>query len=154
MIAYIIRLRPFSSELQQVIWASDEFTIFFGMIIMFLMYRSADDVELRKRYGLILIAIIILSIIKNMSIIIIIAVRNNYIKLRTWVHKKINHDEMKCLRLAKEHEEIIRKEEEQKQNEIIMSRWEMHKKESKPASVNSRFKNQNAIMYDLLPMWF
>ena len=90
------------------------------MIIMFAMYRLGDDIMLRRRLGIALIVIIVVSVIKNLSIIIIIFVRSSYIKFRTWVHKKTNHKQRKQKRIIKESEIEKMKKEEQKFDEELL----------------------------------
>jgi len=87
---------------------------------MFAMYRLGDDVVLRRRLGIVLIGIIVVSVIKNLSIIVIISVRSFYIKFRTWVHKKINHKQGERERIIKERETERLKEEEKKFDEELL----------------------------------
>ena len=119
------------------------------MIVMFLMYRSADDIELLKRYGLVIIGIIAISVIKNLSIIIIIAVRSNYIKLRGWVHKKVDHEKNKAERLAKERVVKLRKIAEKKEYDRIMSEYDRRLKSPRAAIPNTQsLNNQGVIGYN------
>ena len=51
MIQYLIKWRPFKSELQQVIVVSDEFTIIFGLLLLYFLYQNQDDIKTRARIG-------------------------------------------------------------------------------------------------------
>ena len=51
MIWYLIKWRPFKSELQQVIVVSDEFTIIFGLLLLYFLYQNQDDIKTRARIG-------------------------------------------------------------------------------------------------------
>jgi len=113
---------------------------------MFLMYRSADDIELLKRYGLVIIGIIAISVIKNLSIIIIIAVRSNYIKLRRWIHKKVDHEKNKAERLAKERVVKLRKIAEKKEYDRIMSHYNRKLKSPRAAIPDNQILNNQGVI--------
>ena len=51
MIHYLIKWRPFKSELQQVIVVSDEFTIIFGLLLLYFIYQNQGDTKTRARIG-------------------------------------------------------------------------------------------------------
>jgi hypothetical protein len=128
MVVYVIRFRPFKSELQQVICASDEFTIIFGMFILYFLYYKQEEPVMSKRLGMALIGIVALSIVKNLSVIITLAVRDSYLKFRNWFHKKTGHAVKKKIRLEKEakqraeKEKILKEEEDLLRNGITIDR--------------------------------
>ena len=90
MIAYLIKFRPFRSELQQIIIVSDEFTIIFGICLLYFLWKNQHNIVKSNRIGLGIITVIVLSMVKNMTVIIILSIRNVYTKFRTWVHKKLD----------------------------------------------------------------
>jgi hypothetical protein len=120
MIAYLIKFRPFKSELQQVICVSDEFTTIFGMCVLYAMYYQQGDPVTNKKLGMVMIGVICVSIIKNISIIAIITTKSTYIRIRSWMHKKFDHQERKKKRLQQERKKKQQKEEEIKaDNELL-----------------------------------
>jgi hypothetical protein len=62
MIVYVIKCKPFKSELQQVVASSDEFTIVFGMIALYIMWRNENNPAALKKIGWLIIGIIVRSI--------------------------------------------------------------------------------------------
>ena len=95
MIAYMIKFRPFKSELQQVIAVSDEFVIVFGIILLYFLWRNQTDIGKSSRIGMGIIATVVISMIKNMGVIIYISITRSYKKFRKWVHKKLGVKEYK-----------------------------------------------------------
>jgi len=57
MIIYLIKTRPFKSEVQQVICVSDEFTIVFGLIALLQLYQRQEDSKLSFKFALVIIGI-------------------------------------------------------------------------------------------------
>ena len=51
MIHYLIKWRPFKSELQQVIVVSDEFTIIFGLLLLYFLHRKQGDIKTSAKLG-------------------------------------------------------------------------------------------------------
>lgn len=90
MISYLIKYRPFNSELQQVIVVSDEFTIVFGTALLVALYYCQGDPDKSYNIGMAILGVVAFSLLKNMSIIVYVNVRDSYRKLRTWVHKKLS----------------------------------------------------------------
>ena len=98
-IRYLIKWRPFKSELQQVIVVSDEFTIIFGLILLYFIYRNQGNIKTRARLGNLysfnhkvgmgIVSVIWLSFIKNIGIIVYIFITKSYIKFRNWAHRKL-----------------------------------------------------------------
>lgn len=58
MIWYLIKYRPFSSELQQVIVVSDEFTIVFGTALLVALYYYQDDPVKSFNIGMAIIGVV------------------------------------------------------------------------------------------------
>lgn len=102
MIWYLIKYRPFNSELQQVIVVSDEFTIVFGTALLVALYYYQEDPTKSYNIGMAIIGVVVCSLLKNISIILYIAIRNAYLKFRAWVHKKLNVPQRRKERLLKE----------------------------------------------------
>lgn len=87
--------KPFKEELQQLVVCSDEFTIIFGMILLFCMYIFNDD-EYKKTmlsYGI--IGVIAASLAKNVVIIVYLNVTKSYKKLRSLIHRKLRIKKLK-----------------------------------------------------------
>jgi hypothetical protein len=117
MVIYVIKCKPFKDELQQVIAASDEFVIIFGMIALYMLWMNQENTAFTKKMGFIIIGIILASIVKNMSVIIYKMITSAYGKFKKWAHKKLGHEKNKRRRLRKEarvraEKERIRKEED------------------------------------------
>ena len=68
MIAYLIKFRPFKSELQQVIAVSDEFILVFSIILLYFLWRNQDNLEKSNKIGMGIISTIVISLIKNMGV--------------------------------------------------------------------------------------
>ena len=51
MIQYLIKWRPFKSELQQVIVVSDEFTIIFGLLLLHFLHRNQGNIKSSAKLG-------------------------------------------------------------------------------------------------------
>ena len=89
MIAYLIKFRPFKSELQQVIAVSDEFILVIGIVLLYFLWQNQDNLEKSNKIGMGIIGIIVLSLIKNMGVIIFMSTISLYKKFRAWAHKKL-----------------------------------------------------------------
>ena len=120
MIGYMIKFRPFKSELQQVIAVSDEFILVIGIVLLYFLWRNQDNLQKSNKIGMGIISIIVLSIIKNMGVIICISIISLYRKFRAWVHKKLGME--KHLRRQRRLERKKRREkikQEQNEKELI-----------------------------------
>lgn len=95
MIAYMIRLRPFKSELQEVIAVTDEFTIIFGLILLYFLYLNQENLDTSQKLGMTIVGILVMSMIKNMSVIFYLSITGTYKKIRSWVHKKLKIEEVR-----------------------------------------------------------
>ena len=85
------------------------------MVLLYFLYYNQTDPVKSLRLGMGIIAIVLLSLIKNISVIFVITIKDAYIKFRTWVHKKINHKGRRRRRLreeAKKRAEVERKKKE------------------------------------------
>ena len=82
MIIYLIKFNPFKTELQQVIWASDEFTIFFGLVAIFILYKNQLDPTTSLKLSFVIIGVISGSLTKNIIIIISQATLEAYNKIK------------------------------------------------------------------------
>ncbi|CAI2381883.1 unnamed protein product [Moneuplotes crassus] len=120
LIGYLIRIRPFKSELQQVICVSDEFTIVFGVIVLYNMYRNQANVGTNKKLAFLLIGVILASLLKNLTTIIYISIKNGYLKCRNSIRKRIKHDEKKKKRLKKEALEKLEKLRKQREEQDLL----------------------------------
>ena len=67
-----------------------------------------------------IIAIVLLSLIKNISVIFVITIKDAYIKFRTWFHKKINHKERRQRRLKEEAQKHAEKEQKEKEDRDLL----------------------------------
>jgi hypothetical protein len=117
MIAYMIKFRPFKSELQEVIGVTDEFTIIFGLILIYFLYLNQEDVEISQKLGFAILSILALTTFKNLSIIFYISITGTYKSFKNWVHKKLKIEETKREKRRLERRKIReqkKKEEEQK----------------------------------------
>ena len=85
------------------------------MVLLYFLYYNQTDPVKSLRLGMGIIAIVLLSLIKNISVIFVITIKDAYIKFRTWFHKKINHKERRRRRLREEAKK--RAEEERKKKE-------------------------------------
>lgn len=72
------------------------------MFALYMMWRNNDNQEATFKIGLVLVAIILISLFKNMGIIIYQMITNSYGKFKNWIHKKTGHHQKKKLRLRKE----------------------------------------------------
>ena len=118
MIAYMIKFRPFRSELQQVISVSDEFVIVFGIILLYFLWRNQHDVNTSSKIGMAIITVILISMIKNMGIISYISITNSYKKFRKWAHKKLmvkTHERKKRRKDRRKRRETLKQEQEEKE---------------------------------------
>ena len=89
---YLIKYRPFKSELQQVIVVTDEFTIIIGLIFLFFMFRHQDNIFKSLKITYMILGVICLSLIKNIGTIFYLTITSSYIKFRQWLHKKLFGD--------------------------------------------------------------
>ena len=129
MVAYLVKMRPFKSELQQVIVVSDEFVLIFGVALLGALYFNQYEADPAYKICICIIGVVVLSFVKNLSVIILLAVRDTYRKFRTWVHKKVGTHEKKRLRLKREREQEREREqrklEEEKLDQLSVSHAEV-----------------------------
>jgi len=102
MIFYLVKFRPFKSEIQQVVVVSDEFVVVGGVALLYTLYHYQYDSTIAYQISVAIISVILLSFVKNICIIMFLAIKKNYIKLRTWIHTKYNVPELKRQRLIRE----------------------------------------------------
>ncbi|CDW72275.1 fu domain containing protein [Stylonychia lemnae] len=84
MIAYLIIFRPFKRESQQATSVIDEFIIMICVLIFIYIYQAHTGPEEAKGAGWFIILLIMLSVIKNLCIVIfygIIVARNKYLNI-------------------------------------------------------------------------
>ncbi|CAI2376366.1 unnamed protein product [Moneuplotes crassus] len=120
MIGYLMKVRPFKEELQQVICVSDEFTIVFGVIVLYNMYRNQANVDTNKKLAFLLIGVILVSLLKNFTAIFYISIKNGYLKCRNSIRKRIKHDEKKKKRLKKEALKKLEKLRKQREEQDLL----------------------------------
>ena len=89
----MIKFRPFKSELQQVIAVSDEFILVFTIILMYYLWKCQNNLKKSNKIGFGIIGVIVLSLLKNLGVILYITITHNYRKFRAWVHKKLGGKE-------------------------------------------------------------
>ena len=119
MTMYVIKVRPFKLELQQVIVASDEFTIIFGMVLLYSMYYYQNEPKINLKLGAGIIAIVAVSLIKNILVIVGLTIKRSYISLRTWFHTKYNIKKQRR-RLRREARERAEKERKEKEDQDLL----------------------------------
>ena len=102
-----------------VVW-TDEFTIIFGMVIIFGMYFNNNDDAMMLNLSYAIFGIIIVSIIKNLTITLYRSWTSIYRKWRRKIHKKIHHKQRKRERLNKEKQERLKKELQEKDDEDLL----------------------------------
>ena len=112
--------RMFRSELQQVIGTSDEFVIIFGMIVLYLLYRNQHDPIVSSRVGMVIIGIILVSVFKNMSVIVYMGVTGTYKDIRDWIHRKTGHRKKKRARIRLEKADRIEKQRAREEEDEIL----------------------------------
>lgn len=95
MVIYLIKLRPFKSEMQQVIVVSDEFTIIFGVILLYLLLKFEEKETTSLRITFAIIGVIVASLIKNLSVILFNLIVDVYSKIKNKVHTKVKYEEHK-----------------------------------------------------------
>ena len=148
MVIYLVKFRPFKSELQQVVVVSDEFVVIGGVALLYVLYHYQYDSLAAYQISVTIIGVILVSFAKNICIIILLTLRKNYIKLRTWIHTKYNYPELRRQRLAKELE-ILREEEriengelleKKRQDQIIIIESFVNDNDSTPECVSSLTK--------------
>ena len=59
MIAYLMKYRPFRSELLEVIVVSDEFTIIIELILLYFLHKHQDNIDKRAKIGNLTVFIIV-----------------------------------------------------------------------------------------------
>ena len=93
MIRYLMKFRPFKSELQQVICVIDEFVIVLGVLLLYFLLKYQNDIKKSATIGFVIIGVIAAAMVKNLGVIVYVAVKSSYVKFRTWLHKKLieNH---------------------------------------------------------------
>ena len=102
------------------------------MVLLYFLYYNQTDPVKSFRLGMGIITIVVISLIKNISVIFVITIRNSYIKFRTWVHKKINHKTRRRRRLREEAQKLAEKERKEKEendlikNGKVVKRTRMH----------------------------
>ena len=120
MIGYMIRFRPFKSELQQVIAVSDEFILVFSIILIYFLWQNQDNLEKSNKIGMGIISTIVISLIKNMGVIIYVSMISMYRKFRAYMHKRLGME--KYLRRQRRIERRKRREnlkQVQEEKELI-----------------------------------
>ena len=120
MIVYLVKFRPFKSELQQVVVVSDEFVVIGGVALLYVLYHYQYDPQAAYQISVAIISVILVSFVKNICIIMFLSIRKYYIKFKNWVHKKYNVPELKRQRLIKELE-TFREKQRQQQSEYNTS---------------------------------
>ena len=120
VIGYLIAFKPFDDQLMNIVVWTDEFTIIFGMVIIFGMYFNNNDDAMMLNLSYAIFGIIIVSIIKNLSITLYRSWTSIYRKWRRKIHKKINHRQRKRERLNKEKQERLKKELQEKDDEDLL----------------------------------
>ena len=113
MIWYLIKFKPFKSELQQVINTGDEFIIVFGLILLYLLYRRQSDIEYWVKISWMIIAVVAFSLFKSVLIIVSIIIKTCYKKLKYWIRKKLDYQ--KWMKLKYKHNLKIKLEKKKKQ---------------------------------------
>ena len=113
MIVYLVKFRPFKSELQQVVVVSDEFVVIGGVALLYVLYHYQYDPQAAYQISVAIISVILVSFVKNICIIMFLSIRKYYIKFKNWVHKKYNVPELKRQRLIKELETFREKQRQQ-----------------------------------------
>ena len=68
MICYMIKVKPFKSELQIAISTSDDFTIIFGIILLYCLSTANGDFSKVNTFSYMIIGVVCISLIKNMII--------------------------------------------------------------------------------------
>ena len=116
MISFMIKQKPFMSQLQQVIAVSDEFTIIFGVLLLYWMYTSNGDLSKMNMIAFAIIGIVVLSLFKNMTIIVYISITQSYSRFREWWFKKFK---VRGLRRQRINKEKVEKEKEEKEKEEL-----------------------------------
>ncbi|CAI2385481.1 unnamed protein product [Moneuplotes crassus] len=163
---FLMRIRPFKSELQQVICVSDEFAIVFSIIILFCLYRYQQDYDNSRKIAFLLVGVIALSILKNLSVIIYTVIKSSYGRLKQYIHKKVRHNKNRKKRIRKERKENQEKELKKREEEILIEEYKnLHKDNKKemsepidpsviisiPETMNSPEKNLNPIKHKRAP---
>lgn len=90
LIAFIMKFRPFRSELQQVVAVTDEMTIVFGLILIYMLYLNQDDVDNSQSMAMLIVGVIVMSLIKNLGLMLLLSIKSSYLKFRAWAHKKLD----------------------------------------------------------------
>ena len=144
-----MKMRPFKSELQQVIVVSDEFVLIFGIALLFALYFKQYEADPAYKICLCIIGVVVLSFVKNLSVIIVLAVRSAYCKFRTWVHKKLGADEQRRLRLKREREQEQKELEDKNLDQLDFSHDESLTT-ARPSSVGLQDSTNTAINTNLL----
>ena len=113
MISFMIKQKPFISQLQQVIAVSDEFTIIFGVLLLYWMYTSNGDLSKMNMIAFAIIGTVVLSLIKNMTIIVYKSITQSYSRFREWWFKKFKVRRLRRQRIRKEKVEKEKQEKEE-----------------------------------------
>ena len=116
MISFMIKQKPFMSQLQQVIAVSDEFTIIFGVLLLYWMYTSNGDLSKMNMIAFAIIGTVVLSLIKNMTIIVYKSITQSYSRFREWWFKKFK---VRRLRRKRINKEKVEKEKQEKEKEEL-----------------------------------
>ena len=90
------------------------------MVLLYFLYYNQTDPVKSLRLGMGIIAIVLLSLIKNISVIFVITIKDAYIKFRTWFHKKINHKGRRRRRLREEAKKRTEAERKKKEDSDLL----------------------------------
>lgn len=154
MIAYMIKLRPFKSELQQVIGVTDEFTLIFGMILLYWLFKNQYNIQKSQQIGLIIVGVVVLSICKNMGVIFYITITNAYTKIKKMIQKKLKiKDKMRRHRRLERRKQRkqIKEEQEMKEFEDRLNKKSPQKDLSIPQIKESEFIKNNVEVQQTVP---
>ena len=122
MISFMIKQKPFMSQLQQVIAVSDEFTIIFGVLLLYWMYTSNGDLSKMNMIAFAIIGTVVLSLFKNMTIIVYKSITQSYSRFREWWFKKFKVRRLRRQRINKEKAEKEKQEKEKEELSKILAK--------------------------------
>lgn len=94
MIGYMVKLRPFKSELMQVLAVCDEMILLFCILMLHVMYKYQYNNNSNQWISFVIIASIIISLLKNLIAILWINTTQMYSKLRQKIHKIFKVDKV------------------------------------------------------------
>ena len=104
--AYLINLRPYKSELQQVICTTDEFLIIFGIVVLYFLYYFQNDLKKVNIIGWIIFSLVLFTLYKSVMVVIYTVIIKFYQRFKRWLRVKLNykmweHKNMKILQKRK-----------------------------------------------------